>query len=283
MPNLNVLPVDRLLFVSAAVVIGRFDCPAEHELFRDSGPTQNNLVVFPRTSVGIQYDGCSTFVSGPDRINFYHQGQKYRRHRIARQPDRCDWFAFELATLEEVRGTIRTCGTSRLFPEQSAPSTPELFLRERALVRAIEEKRLDPFEIEHCALELMAEAMGTPAEARSNIPAGRVRDAIEHAKAIIAEEPERNLRLADIAREVGVSPFHLCRSFAKAAGVSLVEYRNALRLRLSSDAIAESRSLLDVALDHGFASHSHLSRQFKRYFRTTPSALRPAGPARSRH
>ena len=44
----DVVGPDELILAAGRVAIGRFRCPVTHPRFRDSGPIQNFLVVFPR-------------------------------------------------------------------------------------------------------------------------------------------------------------------------------------------------------------------------------------------
>jgi AraC-like DNA-binding protein len=46
------------------------------------------------------------------------------------------------------------------------------------------------------------------------------------------------------------------------------------RLASSLDAIFDGKDLTTVALDAGFASHSHFTAHFRRLFGSTPMALR---------
>ena len=107
---------------------------------------------------------------------------------------------------------------------------------------------------------------------------------VEAVKELLTARFEQQLTLAAIAREVHVSPFHLARMFRRHTGYSLHEYRTQLRLRSVAGRLGDrDRPLVELALDAGFASHSHLTDAFRRSFGVPPSALRPArGCARSR-
>ena len=75
--------------------------------------------------------------------------------------------------------------------------------------------------------------------------------------------------------------FHLAHRFRARTGLSLHAYRTHLRLREALRRIAEPEtSLTDLALDLGFASHSHFTDSFRRTFGRPPSAVRAAVRAR---
>ena len=76
-----------------------------------------------------------------------------------------------------------------------------------------------------------------------------------------------------LASELGVSPGHLARSFKRKMGVSLVDYRN--RLRLERFLVAVQRrgngsNLLDAALEAGFGSYAQFHRVYRKFRGATP-------------
>jgi transcriptional regulator GlxA family with amidase domain len=78
-----------------------------------------------------------------------------------------------------------------------------------------------------------------------------------------------------LASELGVSPGHLARSFKRKMGVSLVDYRNRLRLERFLAAVqrrGNGSNLLDAALEAGFGSYAQFHRVFQALRGTTPRA-----------
>ena len=71
----HVTEVERLLFCSDVVAIGAFRCPSRHPLYADSGPASGHLLVFPRSSTTIVYDGGAVVTGGPPATLFYNRGQ----------------------------------------------------------------------------------------------------------------------------------------------------------------------------------------------------------------
>jgi AraC-like DNA-binding protein len=83
------------------------------------------------------------------------------------------------------------------------------------------------------------------------------------------------ISLIDLARTVHYSPFHLSRVFHDVMGVTIPGYRTRLRvhealLRLDGG----QRDLSRVAVDAGFADHSHMTRTVVAQLGETPSSLR---------
>jgi AraC-like DNA-binding protein len=74
-----------------------------------------------------------------------------------------------------------------------------------------------------------------------------------------------------IAEELGVSPGHLARSFKSEMGLSLVEYRNRLRIeRFLRSVQSGNDSLLRAALEAGFGSYAQFFRVYRKLLGTTP-------------
>jgi len=74
-----------------------------------------------------------------------------------------------------------------------------------------------------------------------------------------------------IAQEMGISPGHLARSFKSEMGISLVEYRNRLRIeRFLRSVQSGNESLLRAALEAGFGSYAQFFRVYRKLLGTTP-------------
>jgi len=108
----------------------------------------------------------------------------------------------------------------------------------------------------------------------------RRREAVDATRLLLAADISRNHRLDDLARSVGFSPYHLCRVFKAETGQSIHGYRSRLRLRKAIARLGRDRTpLLPLALELGFASHSHFTESFRREFGVTPSQFARRGGA----
>ena len=84
-----------------------------------------------------------------------------------------------------------------------------------------------------------------------------------------------DLSLQALAHESGYSRVHFVRMFRAATGSSPHQYVLHLKLERARELLQNSSmSLIDIALECGFASHSHLSRVFHTCVGVTPSAYR---------
>ena len=94
----------------------------------------------------------------------------------------------------------------------------------------------------------------------------------DSAKALLAREYWTDLSLADLAHRLHCSATHLSRIFHAATGFTLCDYRQELRLRKGLFLLEESGGEIgDVAVQVGFASHSHFTSAFHRRFGVKPS------------
>lgn len=83
------------------------------------------------------------------------------------------------------------------------------------------------------------------------------------------------LSLDLLAREFGVSRFHLSRLFSEKFQTTFPRYVNSRRLEYARELLAESDdSVTNIALDAGFGSSRSFFREFREAFHMTPSAYR---------
>jgi AraC-like DNA-binding protein len=98
---------------------------------------------------------------------------------------------------------------------------------------------------------------------------------VEEVRALLAGQPTKPWHLESIARTVYCSPFHLARQFRAVTGESIARYLLRLRLALALDSLVQGETDLSrLALELGFAHHSHFSARFKSVFGETPTAVR---------
>jgi AraC-like DNA-binding protein len=265
--EIHLKPVETLLFRSDIVAAGRFRCPADHPLFRDSGPCSHHTFVFPRSITAIRFDDGHTFVGSPASVVFYNQHQLYTRSKIS-DADVCDWLTLADDQLAEL---LSTDDVRHPFTIAETTLDPATFLRQRRLFDAFDRGETpDALEVEESALGILRRIAPTPT-ARFDSAA----DAVEEAKAIVTKNFARQLSLRELARAVGLSPFQLCRAFHARTGQTLTRYRHELRLRLALDRLRDPAvDLTDLSLDLGYASHSHFTARFRRHFGIVPSAVR---------
>jgi AraC-like DNA-binding protein len=113
-------------------------------------------------------------------------------------------------------------------------------------------------------------ASTTPSSRRSGILANQVRELLG-----IQAEPGSDRGLLELALAIGVSPYHLSRSFRHATGMTLTRYRRQLRIKHALHRLAEGdNDLARLAADLGFSDQSHFTRVTRLEAGATPGQLR---------
>jgi len=139
------------------------------------------------------------------------------------------------------------------------------------------------FSTEKLYTEYLAQALAVRMLYRSNqtrpetrnrgasaLPRHALRRVIERMRCFSSD-----LSLQALANESGYSRVHFVRMFRAATGYSPHNYLLNLKLERARELLKNpSLSLIDIALDCGFSSHSHMSRLFHKIVGVTPSAYR---------
>jgi AraC family transcriptional regulator len=91
----------------------------------------------------------------------------------------------------------------------------------------------------------------------------------------INEHLDQDIKLTDLAQLLGISQFHFSHLFKQAIAVSPYQYLIQQRIERAKQLLKQTdRSIMDVALDCGFNSHSHLTKKFRQLTGMTPRAYR---------
>jgi len=90
-------------------------------------------------------------------------------------------------------------------------------------------------------------------------------------RALAALDENADVRGRDLARAFGVDPGHFARVFKADVGVSLVEYKNRLRLRHFFRVLEQGEvSLAQAAKSAGFRSYAQFHRVYRQLIGSTP-------------
>ena len=86
---------------------------------------------------------------------------------------------------------------------------------------------------------------------------------------------DQDIKLSDLARLLDMSQFHFSRLFKQSIGMSPYQYLIQQRVERAKRLLKQTDQFIsDIALDCGFNSHSHLSKQFRQLTGMTPRAYR---------
>ncbi len=113
---------------------------------------------------------------------------------------------------------------------------------------------------------IMRHALSVPRPAA--LPADQRR--VAHMQARLAEQLEEPLGLSELAAQVGLSPYHATRLFARTVGMPPHAWRNQLRLQRARALLRQGLSVADTAAATGFADQSHFTHSFRRSYGVPP-------------
>jgi AraC-like DNA-binding protein len=270
--------IDRTVFATSHVTVGAFRCPTSYPGFRDTGPTERHLVVFPRTGVWIRHAGSRAFVADSRVVTIYNAGQVYTREPMHPEGDRSDWFGLSPDLAREVARSVgQAADDERPFEFEFAESDLRLYCRQRMLFDRLLAGDVDALEVEEEVLDIATAVLRLASrEPRRTRPIRSAhRDLAEHARAELVRTATSALSLGEIATRVGASPWHLCRVFRAVTGTSLHAFRMDLRLRTALERLENPRADLSrLAFELGFSSHSHFTSAMRLRLGRTPSAFR---------
>jgi AraC family transcriptional regulator len=282
------------VFRAPSITLSEFRCPPDDPRWRSENIiSDGHNVVFPRTSVLITHAGREPVVTNCNHVMFYNRGQIYRRGCIDQHGDRSVYLVIGAELLLEIASPFDPAVAGRPdqpFPFDHGPSDPSSYLLHHLVSRMVLlGSALDPLLLEETILDVLHAVIGQAYRARGRSQrAPRPRavkaraEAAQAAKSLLSRRYHEAIRLEGLAREVGVSMFHLARVFKESTGMTVHAYLNQLRLRASLERLYDRRTdLSELALDLGFSSHSHFTDAFRRAFGAPPSVVRRAAMARN--
>jgi AraC family transcriptional regulator len=269
----------KALFESTTLQIGLFEARGVSDRCGDVERQDRNAVVLPLAGVFAKHEAPGRHVLGtPSHAVFVAADTPYRISFPGSIGDRALILRFgeELAPEHVDRS-----GNARLASNGLLPA-PAMMLR-NLLGARLGQGEIDDFEIETIGLDLLSVSFDVMRQEKSDVrPAALTRRAraLERVKEAIAVAPSHKWNVARLAKLANLSPFHLCHVFRQMAGTSIYDYVLQERLAHALHAVLDGGDdLTSIALDAGFASHSHFTARFRTFFGCTPAALRRTASA----
>ena len=90
-------------------------------------------------------------------------------------------------------------------------------------------------------------------------------------KHIILDAPENVILIEDMAHKIGISPYHMIRTFKTACGLTPHQFQIQCRIRKAQKLLEEGKSVTEVAYATGFCDQSHFDRCFHKIVGLTPN------------
>jgi len=267
--------IRKTLFDSETLQIGLFEARPVSDACGDVERQSLNVVVLPVSGVFSKHETPGRHVVGtPSHAVFFAADTPYRISFPGAIGDRALTLRFGKALAPD---QIDMGGSRDAMASHGLLPANVMMLRNLLWAR-LERAEADEFETEALGLDLLN--MSLSSMRRGRLPlrrsalARRTR-ALERVKEAVALAPADKWTVAKLAKIANLSPFHLCRVFRQMVGTSIYDYVLHERLAHSLDAVLDGGDdLTAVALDAGFASHSHFTARFRGFFGCTPAALR---------
>jgi AraC family transcriptional regulator len=245
-----------------------------------------NVLALPLTGVFAKHDGPRRHaIATPSHALLVSAGKPYRLSFPGCIGDECLALRFTSDALAQLMPEAMSAdGFDESTFSTHTPLPPALMLARSLLWQRFASDTVDALEAEERAFDLLEGSLAAarrqrrerPASARG-APSGPWRRMRRVALAVeaIGAEPERRWTLGTLGALASVSPGHLAHLFRAELGISVYDYVIRSRLARALDAVLDSDAgLTAIALDAGFASHSHFTARFRAFFGHTPQQLR---------
>jgi AraC-like DNA-binding protein len=237
-------------------------------------------VAFVRRGVFALKTPRTSAVADPNQVLFFNAHQPYRFAHPVPGGDDCtslvvpDALARQLVARHAPRDADDPKAPFRF--DRTLSSSRAIRLHYELLARARAGSALG---LQDTLAELLDEALAGAYARRDETPSGRAaarRLDLAHAAAVAVQaDLAATPSLADLARTLACSPFHLSRVFREATGLSLRAYVKRLRARTAAEHLSGGApDLTALALRLGYADHSHFTNAFRAEWGLPPSAFR---------
>lgn len=273
-----------MLFESLGISVVDFRCHAHVEPTGPEEPNPTHSIVLVRRGLFRRTRRRETLLADPNHVLFFNAAEPYQYAHPFPGGDDCTILALETPRALEL--VARYAPEDAQTPETpfrlghglSSPHAARLHYELLARVR----QRDQALGLEDVLSELADETVGAAYRDRAeetrrsdSVAQRRRRDLVEETKLAINERLEKPPSLGAMARFFDCSPFHLSRVFRQAVGMSLRRYVKRLRTRVAADRLARGPwDLTQLALDVGYADHSHFTNSFRHEWGVPPSRFR---------
>jgi AraC family transcriptional regulator of adaptative response/methylated-DNA-[protein]-cysteine methyltransferase len=156
-----------------------------------------------------------------------------------------------------------------------AVSSTRVYCRPSCPSRCPTRKHVTFFDSPH-----LAESAGYRAclRCRPQSPAGsEAEERVERSQRYLDEHTDEPITLRRLAAQVGLSPFHLQRTFTRMVGLSPKAYQGAKRMERFTASLKRGETVTNATYEAGFGSSSRLYARVNEDFGMTPSAFRSGG------
>jgi AraC family transcriptional regulator len=118
-------------------------------------------------------------------------------------------------------------------------------------------------------------ARSVPPEAAERITGRLPQPIVDRVMVLVEERLSEAIHVEDLARAVGLSPFHFSRMFHAAVGKPPHAFITSRRMEAAKRLLGETQTpIAEVARQVGYRTQAHFTGVFHRHVGTTPRAFR---------
>lgn len=274
--------VRRTLFVGDWLQIGHIAARPGSSACGEVETSDLNVLALPLAGLFAKHDGPRRHaIATPAHALLISAGRPYRLSFPGCVGDRCLALRLTSDALAQVAPDAMAGGgfdEARLAGHALLP--PELMLARSRLWQDLDRGGVDALDAEERGIAVLEAALrvargpqALPLRARSG-PSGRARRLARTVEAVCAE-PQHKWTLGELAGIASLSPGHLAHVFRAEIGISVYSFVVRSRLARALDSVLDTDlGLTEIAIEAGFASHSHFTAKFRAFFGRTPQDLR---------
>ena len=275
----------RTLFKSNLLWVLGYRCSGQREPQKEWSAAHE--IILPRSGSYVRRDAFGKVVADPNQILFSNRSQPYEISHPIKREDRSTVILLRSDTLLEIARDFDASVVDRPhtpFPRAGITTDSQLHLSHYWLLRIGRQDSFnEPLVVEEALLTLLGEILArvfTAEPARSTRRlSGTLRehlDLVHRVRLVLDGRFSEKLLLDEIASAVYSSPYHISRVFKRQTGLTIHLYQQRLRLFHAAERMLENpeENLDRIALDLGFANHSHFTTAFGKIFDLSPSDFR---------
>lgn len=251
----------------------------------DLETSERNVLALPLAGVFAKHDGPREHaIATPSHAVLISARKPYRLSFPGRIGDHCLALRFDSAALARAMPEAMSGdGFDAASFASHALLPPGVLLARSQLWARLSRGAIDVLDLEERCIGLLDAALRAARRTRPSHGRGRVTATgsarrlrqLGHTLEALSADPERRWSLGDLADHAGLSACHLAHVFRAEMGISVYGYVVRSRLARALDAVLDTDAgLTEIALDAGFASHSHFTARFRALFGLTPQDLR---------
>jgi AraC family transcriptional regulator len=262
----------RLLLQTGTVTAWDVQCQGLRRGKADEELADATRMVFPYRGIYVHWVGKKEHIAEANQMVILNEDEPYRVSHPVAGGDATLTVAVDPATLLEISPAEYRYPRERPALHRSGLQIgPHTQVLAAQLRQRLSRRSIGSLEAETLTLQLIRHALGDSRSHSLRVRKGGPAKMADSVKLLLSADPWRRWTLAEIAREVSVTPVYLTDAFRRVEGIPLYRYHLRLRLALALTELAECNDLTTLAVELGFHSHSHFSSTFKKAFGQTPS------------